>query len=275
MSTKTNRCRSREIREAMSQQDVSQFVDIRFFNLMDPNTGAPTTEYDGKILTVNNRVDISGYGIETIPAQFQEVTGYFDCSDNSLRSLKGCPKYIRMEFDCSLNNLASLQYGPTVVEKDYKCHQNLLESLEHGPKRVLGRFNCNSNQLSSLEYGPDQADNYDCSNNYINTIEYLPEYVKFDLDLSSNRLTSLVGIHKKLSCETIRISNNPIEEGGLGLLLIDRLMFINSHNNRAEDTEDFFNAIQIIKKYIHLHRAGILACQQELIDAGLERFAKL
>ena len=84
---------------------------------------------------------------------------------------------------------------------------------------------------------------------------------------NSNQLTSLVGIHKliKKIDGRFNISFNPIREGGIGLLLIDGLKEIKSNHP----------ALDIINKYVSRGKMGILACQEELIEAGYEEFAKL
>lgn len=62
--------------------------------------------------------------LEKIPVQFNKINGWFDCSDNNLISLKGCPK---------------------IVDGNFYCHHNKLKTLEFSPKIVLGDFNFNDN----------------------------------------------------------------------------------------------------------------------------------
>ena len=85
-------------------------------------------------------------------------------------------------------------------------------------------------------------------------------------DCYRNQLTSLVGIHKIIkSCKGINLYDNPIKEGGLGLLLIKDLKYIQYN----------LPAFQIIEKYLGKGKRGMIDCQTELIKAGFKDFAKL
>ena len=54
----------------------------------------------GKV-NVDSNVELSGKELTSIPVQFGYVTGWFDCSDNNLTSLKGCPVEVGDWFACS------------------------------------------------------------------------------------------------------------------------------------------------------------------------------
>ena len=83
---------------------------------------------------------------------FNKVSGYFDCFDNKLTTLKGSPKYITDGFDCSDNKLTSLEFGPIEVSGDFHCDENRLTSLEFSPKIVGSDFGCIDNEIRDL-YG--------------------------------------------------------------------------------------------------------------------------
>jgi len=106
-------------------------------------------------------------------------------------------------------------------------------------------FNVRGNLLTSLEGAPSKVEYFICS---------------------SNKITSLVGIHKIIKeCVGIFILNNPIKEGGLGLLLIKNL----------EQIETDLPALDIIYKYLGKGKRGMIDCQTELIKEGYKDFAKL
>ncbi len=67
-------------------------------------------------------------------------------------------------------------------------------------------------------------------------------------------------------------SHPSITEGGIGLILIPKLSKIGSIEPYKSD---FNKAIFIIRKYLGEGKKGLLACSNELEEAGLERFAKL
>ncbi len=121
------------------------------------------------------------------------------------------------------------------------------------------------------------------SSNRLESIKNIPACVLGHLLIYDNKITSLVGIRNEIDyCGNIDLSFNPITDGGLGLLLIDNLENVhykvgNASKYRHVFPEDlkFDLALSIIRKYLPLKVKGLLACQQELIDAGLERFAVL
>jgi len=47
--------------------------------------------------------------------EIRKVNGWFDCNDNNLTSLKGCPEIVKGYFDCNDNNLTSLEGCPKKV----------------------------------------------------------------------------------------------------------------------------------------------------------------
>jgi len=55
-----------------------------------------------------------------------EINGSFDCDDNNLISLEGCPKIIKSSFLCRRNLLTSLEHGPKIVGWNYCCGANKL-----------------------------------------------------------------------------------------------------------------------------------------------------
>ena len=107
-------------------------------------------------IDVDGSVDLSYKDIEEFPyfIQFGVVRGYFNCDNNKLISLRGCPRVIKKGFNCSFNNLTSLRGCPRVVKKSFYCHDNKLVSLEGSPETVSGSFYCSFNNLTSLEGAP-------------------------------------------------------------------------------------------------------------------------
>jgi len=68
--------------------------------------------------------------LKQLPLTFNEVSGYFDCNNNQLTTLEGCPKKVG-NFNCIWNNLTSLEHSPKIVEGDFDCwHNHYITSLE-------------------------------------------------------------------------------------------------------------------------------------------------
>lgn len=97
-------------------------------------------------------VNISHNCLKYIPVQFGEV-GYFDCSNNFLTSLKGCPKTMISSdvngFECSDNQLVSLEFCPEYINGDFDCLYNKIKSFKYFP-RVKGNINFYDNPVYEL-----------------------------------------------------------------------------------------------------------------------------
>ena len=90
---------------------------------------------------------------------FGKITGYFDCSNLGLKSLKGAPNIINGDFYCDTNRLTSLKGTPQIVGGDFGCSNNQITSLEGAPQEVSGDFSCENNpNLYSLEGAPKTVD---------------------------------------------------------------------------------------------------------------------
>ncbi len=180
-------------------------------------------------------------------------------------------------------------------------HDGIIDSFEryHDLKNRVESFAKSSNlKVTDIDVvvehvqlqGGDTLYNYDIGefefrinvvrgNAYLNglglsTLHNLPESCE-ELDLSHNEIISLCGIHNHVTqCNSIDLSFNPIEEGGVGMVLINNLTEI----LYIGDNQRLHEALGIITNYIDCFGKGkgtILYCQQELIDAGLEEFARL
>jgi len=106
--------------------------------------------------------------------KFQTAYKDFLISNNSLKTLEGCPKYVGGRFVCSDNELESLEGGPIRVEGSYYCSRNNLKTLNGCAQKIEGSFDCSGNELESLEGGPSFVySEYNCSNNRIVSLEGL------------------------------------------------------------------------------------------------------
>ncbi len=191
--------------------------------------------------------------------------------NNGLTSLEGCPKKVVGTVQVTDNKLTSLVGGPEEITLNYYCNNNLLATLEGAPKKLKnGDFNCHNNKLTSFEHAPIMIKGeFNGGYNSVTSLIGIPKEV-ISLRVDDNKITSLLGIHKMSKFENIKLSSNPIVEGGLGLLLVPGLLSI-----QAFDCGKFTEAAKIISKYLSKGKSAILECQDELIEAGFEEFAKL
>jgi hypothetical protein len=84
-----------------------------------------TINPDGSI-DVNDDVNLWGKSLTELPLTFNRIEGYFDCSNNKLTTLKGCPRWVDSDFNCDDNRLTSLEFSPDYVGGYFSCEYNNL-----------------------------------------------------------------------------------------------------------------------------------------------------
>jgi hypothetical protein len=109
-----------------------------------------TVNPDGSI-DVNGDVSLSYDGLTELPLTFNKVTGYFDCSNNKLTSLKGCPRWVGGYFGCGYNDLTSLEFSPDYIGGSFWCQYNNLTD-NHCDTEIGGDFYTSLKQDGLTEY---------------------------------------------------------------------------------------------------------------------------
>ena len=70
-----------------------------------------TINDDGSI-DVDGNVFMNGFDMYELPLKFNNVTGGFNCNDNNLTTLKGCPEKVGSEFHAGSNKLTEVDFCP-------------------------------------------------------------------------------------------------------------------------------------------------------------------
>ena len=160
-----------EFKKAKTKEDVKKILDELQIEKYIIN--------DDLSVDVKGSVNIKNKNLIKIPVKFNKVSGTFDCENNFLTSLHGCPEKVGGWFLCKNNKLTNLHGGPKFVDIDYISSNNQLTSLEGSPEKVKGRFDCSNNQLTSLKGSPQFVGrDFDCSNNKLTSLEYAPKIIK-------------------------------------------------------------------------------------------------
>lgn len=103
---------------------------------------------------------------DTLPITFSTVSGDFECGDEELLTLKGCPSYVGGQFWCAGNELKNLIGGPEYAT-DYNCSRNSnMHSLKGVAKTIENNFECTECNLTTLEYLPESVGNIIMSYDY-------------------------------------------------------------------------------------------------------------
>ena len=106
---------------------------------------------DDLSIDVNGDVNLAYKNLEHLPLKFNYIEGSFDCSNNELKTLEGCPQTVGGDFDCYSNELKSLEGSPKTVGVDFYCYKNELKDLEHFPE-VSGTIDIEDNIVYCLVY---------------------------------------------------------------------------------------------------------------------------
>lgn len=192
-----------------------------------------------------------------------KVKELFESIDNDLPSelgpqfvdLVGYDKYMASEFPTLFANTETVDgvwnakaAGGRMAA--YNANGRGLTSLKGAPREIVGSFRVYGCKLTSFEHAPEK--------------------VTGDVNLSRNKFTSLHNIHKyfKEIGDKLYAEDMDIKDSVLGVLLIKNLQSISLDNNEVA---------RIVNRYLPNSRGknAVIDCQEELIDAGFEEYAKL
>jgi len=105
-----------------------------------------TINSDGSI-DVEGTVWLCNMQLKEMPLKFNRVSGWFDCSDNQLTTLEGCPNYVGDSFDCSSNYLTTLEGCP----KEIKNFINIGYNFELADLNGLANSNGLANRIFFMD----------------------------------------------------------------------------------------------------------------------------
>lgn len=189
----------------------------KIFEGKNPHPGFPTTEEEIHRLCENHEIHnyiinedlsidvegdiyLSNISSESIPFNFNYVSGNFECDYSELQSLKGSPKIVNGDFDCSYNDLESLKYSPEEVGGNFNCSNNQLTSLDGAPNKVVGDFYCNHNKLKTLKgLASIIGGHFSCIDNILTSLKYTPEEIGAGIHFSDNLIDTLQDFPKKIN----------------------------------------------------------------------------
>lgn len=137
------------------------------------------------------------------------------------------------------------------------------------PEHSRGYCDVSNNRLTSLEGCPKSVTTwFDASRNQLTSLEGIPPIMDDFCAILNNKLTNLHNIHKLISFTHMGFINaegNPIVSHILGAFKVKNITNLYIDNKQ-------------VSKIVNRHLRGdrdILACQQELIEAGFEEYAQL
>jgi hypothetical protein len=152
------------------------------------------------------------------------------------------------------------------VTGHFSCHSNdKLISLEGGPSYVGGSFDCHGcRNLISLKGAPSIVDGdfycFGCIN--LTSLKGSPQSVKDFNCTSCIELTSFNELPREINGK-LTVHDLPKVKNYLSIFKIKKVMLIYA---------DDYNLQEIINKY--LPTRDVIGCQDELIEAGYEKYAR-
>jgi hypothetical protein len=188
------------------------------------------------------------FNLTTLDGAPKKVGGFFRCATcYKLTSLEGGPEEVGNGFSCAFcSSLKSLKGAPTILWGFLRCYECTdLVSLEGAPTSIGGDFRCwNNHSLTSFKHCPQIIGGlFECSScTKVNSLDYLPKQIDGDVDMSYLvNVKNYLAVFKIKGIEKIKISN-------------------------------LSDVAKILNKYIK--QRDIIGCQDELIEAGFEEYAR-
>jgi hypothetical protein len=228
-----------------------------------------------KIISGNTYIWLVNRGLTTLVGLPNIISGTLGIDQNpDLKSLVGGPNEVTSSFTASHTGITSLVGGPTKVGGTYNATNGNLASLEGSPKYVPANFNVSDNRaLQSLVGGPLEIGGSLTANRCgLTSLDGFPNKIGTSVTIVNNPLTSLKGINQlKEMNGRISITGCPITSHILGVFLIKGFIGFKTYLSDGI----LCTACDIVNQHISKGRSGLLACTQELIEAGLADFAQI
>jgi hypothetical protein len=113
---------------------------------------------DYQIVKINNLIVVNVFGsvfinkknLYMLPIKFNTVVGNFNCANNELTSLRGCPEIVHGYFDCTGNKLKTLEFCPKIIDEDFFSSRNMLKSLNFLPEKSGMTHLAKNQELTNL-----------------------------------------------------------------------------------------------------------------------------
>ena len=218
---------------------------------------------------------VHGQSLKRLPVKFKEIDGDVWINNCKLETLIGLPEVVENLY--LINTFVKdLKFAPKTFYGDLVINNNRnLKSLAGCPTEVPGDFSCCDNhELESLVGGPTTVGkSYKIDTcNSLKSIEGIAETIGKHLSICNNRkLDNLEGINKKVkSCGgKLDVSGNYFTHSIMGVVVVKGITSLEyKFGGKAS------KAFDIIFK-CRTEGKDALECQDLLIDAGLQDFAKL
>jgi hypothetical protein len=138
---------------------------------------------------VKGDVDMSYLNLSDIPYKFKYISGYFNCSNNQLTTLKNAPKEIGGGFNGDSNNLKNIKYLPKCIRylkediySNYSFRANPLTTLEHIPKNIKDGciyFSWSDEMYEYFKCNLDKIHFWGSIHSYLDILVNVPESINY------------------------------------------------------------------------------------------------
>ena len=187
----------------------------------------------GYIVNCKTPVSLSYKNLKSIDIKFNEVNGFFDCSNNDLISLEGSPVKCH-DFYCQNNQLTSLKYSPL-----------FLNSLEASSNNLI-KLDCETIQINAY---------LDVSFNKIKKIEKIPKVMTIYLSNNDLNIKNLSEFQFVNNCSLILYGNQLLGDLQTVITSNELKEKINEILNIKKEKENLLNIIN--KKDLDINNKNI------------------
>jgi len=231
---------------------------------------------DDETVSIDGSVSFERAGFRKLPVKFRDIDTINCDSCEKLDTLLGFPETVRMSlYLAGCINLKSLEHGPTHVHHHIVLERCVrLESLNHFPKVGLPGELCSVNintclSLRTIKGLPANLPGFLTMEWFRGpSLEGMPEEIGTHLYLGNSKILSLDYLPKRMPGEnsTIDLTGLKHAKNFLAVFKVRELCKVDIDDNKP------------LEKIMNKHLAGdrdIMDCQEEMIEAGFEEYARL
>jgi hypothetical protein len=234
---------------------------------------------------VNGNVDLKHTSFKKIPWKFGTIKGNLNLRESrNLQTLENAPHTLEGSLDCgNCYDLISLEGCPKEVN-DLLIFSTGIKNLEGGPEEVLGYLHIGTcKNLENFKGGPKRVGTvYASDNPSITSLEGFPEHVEHNVDLQGcDNLTTTKGIKyvggylNIARSEKLQKFEDITHVDGVIVMWaanIKNLLYVFKIKGLKRIIHSSDKVTEIVNN--HLKTRDVIGCQDELIEAGLEEYAR-
>lgn len=195
--------------------------------------------HDDLSISIDGDVNLTHKNLITLPVNFNEIRGVFNCSYNNLVSLKGAPKKVTHTFMAMKNKISFLKDLPQCPE--ICLSYNNIKILDNIPEETID-LDLSYNDIQNISPELLQKNNYKLeslilSYNKINSgLDNLMNFSRMDrIYINENKITSIDAFKHFPKLRILCVRSNKIEKIIWNELFSENIKYINVADNKITE----------------------------------------